>query len=229
MPIWRLGSSPGLCIVCCRKSNRVAICPSLRNGRLTCSRIIRALEPSNRSILSSLEKIKSNFPRKDFHKDCRRFLEDLVSTILSTVAACSPVGQGVSSFCPEIILGGDDFSAFRFFGQLLDGLLELGWVRRSEIEHAKPEFYSFVREQRQVEVSGKKSRGPFKSVSTFCSQPGLRSRQNLHKISIMVSRCSHDLTHMMLSDLSFDSISGEGSLRVAYRLYCVSRRGYNRP
>ena len=93
-------------------------------------------------LLSSLEKINSSFLRKEFRRDCRRFLDDLVSTIFSTVAARSPIGQGLSCFCPEIVIGGDDYSAFHLFGQLLDGLLELGWIRGSEIEPAKAEFHS---------------------------------------------------------------------------------------
>ena len=59
-----------------------------------------------------LKKRNSSFLRKEFRKDCRRFLEDLVSTILSTVAVRSPAGQGLSCFCPEIVIGGDDYSAF---------------------------------------------------------------------------------------------------------------------
>ena len=96
-------------------------------------------------LLASLEKINGSFLRKEFRWDCRRFLEDLLSTILSTVAARSQIGQGLSCFCPEIVIGGDDYSAFHLFGQLLGGLLELGWVRGSEVEPAKAEFHSFVR------------------------------------------------------------------------------------
>ena len=80
-------------------------------------------------LLSSLEKINSSSLRKEFRRDCLRFLEDSVSTIVSTVAARSPIGQGLSCFCPEIVIGGDDYSTFHLFGQLLDGLPELGWVR----------------------------------------------------------------------------------------------------
>ena len=137
-------------------------------------------------LLSSVEKMNSSFLRKEFRKDCRRFLEDHVSTILTTVAARSPIEHGLSCFCPEIIIGGDDHSAFYLFGQLLDGLLELGWVRASGTEPAKAEFHSFVRKQRQMEVSGKRSRVPVNSVFAFCNQPGFRSRRNLHKVSIMV-------------------------------------------
>ena len=115
-------------------------------------------------LLSSLEKINNSFLRKEFCRNCQRFLEDLVSTILSTVAACSPVGHGLSCFCPEIVIGGDKYSVFHLLGQLLDGLFELGWVNGSELEPAKAEFHSFVREQQQVEASGNRSRVPINSV-----------------------------------------------------------------
>ena len=137
-------------------------------------------------LLASLEKVNSSFLRKEFRRDCRRFLEDLVSTIFSTVAARSPIGQGLICFCPETVIGGDNYSAFYLFGQLLDGLLELGWVRRSEVEPAKDEFHSFVREQWQVETSGNRSCAPIDGVIAFCYQPSLRSRRNLHKVSIIV-------------------------------------------
>ena len=137
-------------------------------------------------LLSSLEKINSSILRKEFLRDCRRFLEDIVSTIFSTVAARSPVGQGLNCFCPEIVIGGDDYSAFHLFGQLLDGLLELGWARGSEAEHAEADFHYFVREQRQVETSGNRSCVLISSVFAFCNQPGFRSRRNLHKISLIV-------------------------------------------
>ena len=133
-----------------------------------------------------LKKINSRFLRKKFRRECRRFLEDLVSTILSTVAARPPVGRGLSCFCLEIVIGGDNYSAFHFFGQLLDGLLQLGWIRGSEIEPAKAEFHFFVREQRQVETSGNRFRVPISSVFTFCNQAGFRSRRNLHKVSLVV-------------------------------------------
>ena len=137
-------------------------------------------------LLSSFEKINSSFLRKKFRRDCRRFLEDLLSTILSTVAARSPIRQGLSCFCPEIVIGVDNYSGFHLFGQLLDELLKLGWIRGSDIEPAKAEFPSFVREQRQVETSGETSPVAINSVFAFCNQPGFRSRRNLHKVSIIV-------------------------------------------
>ena len=52
------------------------------------------------------------------------------------------------------------------------------------MEPAKAESHSVVRGQRQVETSGNRSRVPINSVFAFCSQPGSRSRRNLHKVSI---------------------------------------------
>ena len=135
-------------------------------------------------LLASLEKMNSSFLRKEFRRDCRRFLEDLVSTILSTVAAGSPIGHGLSCFCPEIVIEDDNYSALHLFGQLLDGLLELGWVRGSEVEPAKAEFHSFVREQQQVETSSNRFRAPINSILEFCNQPSFRSRRYLHKVVI---------------------------------------------
>ena len=114
------------------------------------SSIFRSLDPFwmtefivTRSVIFR-QKNKQQIPSKNLRKDCCRFLEDLLSIILSTVAAHSLVAQGLSCFCPEIIIRGDDQSTFHVFVQLLDGLFELGWVGGSEIEPAKAEFHWFV-------------------------------------------------------------------------------------
>ena len=109
-----------------------------------------------------------------------------MSTFLWTVAARSPDEQGLSCFCPEIIIGGDKYSVFHLIVQLLDGSVELGWVRGSQGAPANDVFYSFVREQRQVNVSDSRSRLPMNSVFGFCNQPSFRSRRIFHKGSNMV-------------------------------------------
>ena len=54
---------------------------------------------------AALEKMTSQYLKKEFRSSARRFLEDFTSTVLSTVASHSKLGQGVSCFCPEIIIG----------------------------------------------------------------------------------------------------------------------------
>ena len=137
-------------------------------------------------LIPSLEKINSSFLQNEFRKDSRRFPEDLLSTILFTVAARSPVGQRLTCFCHKINIGGDDFSSFHLFGQLPDRLFELGWVRGSEIEPAMSKLNSLVREQRQVDVSGSRSLVPFNSIVAFCNQPGFCFWRSLNEVGIMV-------------------------------------------
>ena len=52
-------------------------------------------------LFSYLKKTNSNFLRREFGKNCRRFLEGFVTTILSTVGSCSLVGKDMSFFAPK--------------------------------------------------------------------------------------------------------------------------------
>ena len=110
-----------------------------------------------------------------------QLLNELVSTNLSTVAAHSLVGQGLSCFSPVIIAGSDNYSAF-YFGQLIDGLLNLGWVKGSDVEAARAEFHALVREQHQIEHIGN-LRVPINDVFSFCC--GFRSRHLSYQVSIL--------------------------------------------
>ena len=74
-------------------------------------------------ILSALEQVGSFYLRREFRRDCRKFLEDFVNCVLSTVAARSAIGQGISCFRPPVPIGGDDHAPLQLFDMLLDGLL----------------------------------------------------------------------------------------------------------
>ena len=135
---------------------------------------------------AALEKMTSQYLKKEFRSSARRFLEEFTSTVLSTVAARSKLGQGVSCFCPEIIIGGDDHSAFFLFGQLLDGLVECGWEKGSTVEACKADFQSFVNEQPQLESHAGRKRSDITSVLSYLShQSGFRSRQHLYRVSLV--------------------------------------------
>ena len=139
-------------------------------------------------IHAALEKMSSSYLRKEFRSNARRFLEEFCSTILSTVAAGSKLGQGVSCFCPEIILGGDDHSACFLYGQLLDELVECGWEKGSSVEACKAEFQSFVREQRQLERHSTRNRPDVGNIlGYFAQQTGLQSRRHLFRVSCRTS------------------------------------------
>ena len=94
-------------------------------------------------VLVALNKIESSYLQREFQRDARRFLEEFTTSVLSTVAACSKIRQGLSCFCPAIINGGDDHAPLHLLGLQLDGLLDRGWVKGSEIEACRSEYQSF--------------------------------------------------------------------------------------
>ena len=135
---------------------------------------------------ATLERMTSQYLKKEFRSSARRFLEEFTSTVLSTVAARSKLGQGVSCFCPEIIIGGDDHSAFFLFGQLLDVLVECGWEKGSTVEACKAEFQSFVNDQRQLECHASRKHSDFSNVLSYLTQQsGFRSRRHFYRISLV--------------------------------------------
>ena len=135
---------------------------------------------------AALENMTSQKLKKEFRSSARRFLEDFTSTVLSTVAARSKLGQGVSCFCPEIIIGGDDHSAFFLFGQLLDGLVECGWEKGSTVEACKAVFQSFVNDQRQLECHASRKHSDISIVLSYLTrQSGFRSRRHLYRVSVV--------------------------------------------
>ena len=74
--------------------------------------------------MPALGKVGSQFLQREFHRDARRFLEDFLNCVLFTVASRSVIGQGLSCFCPAIVVGGGDVAPLQLFNKLVDGLLE---------------------------------------------------------------------------------------------------------
>ena len=133
----------------------------------------------------------SQYLKKEFRSSARRFLEDFTSTVLSTVAARSNLGQGVSCFRPEVIIGGDDDSAFFLFGQLLDGLVECGWEKGSTVEACKAEFQSLVKDQRQFECHASRKHYDISNVLSYLRhQSGFRSCRHLYRVILVGLRVS---------------------------------------
>ena len=109
-------------------------------------------------VLAAPNKIGSSDLKREFQRDAHRFLEEFTNSVLSTVAARSKIGQGLSCFCPAIIFGGDNHAPLHLLGILIDGLLERGRIKGSEIEAFRAENQSFFQEQRQLERSSTRSR-----------------------------------------------------------------------
>ena len=136
--------------------------------------------------MAALDKVGGHYLQKAFRRDARRFLEDFVNCVLSTVASRSVIGQGLSCFCPAIVVVGDDVAPFQLFNRLLDGLLEKRWTTGSKVEACRAEYQSFVHEQRHLERSSTRSRPDVGDVLSFCSaQAGFRARRHLYKLGIV--------------------------------------------
>ena len=155
--------------------------------------------PAGTRVLSALEKVGSSYLKKEFRRDCRKFLEDFVNCVLSTVAARSAIGQGLSCFCPPVLIGGDDHGPLQLFDLLLDGLLAKGWVRGGDMEACKSEYQSFVQEQRQLERTSTRSRPDVGNVLSFCSsQAGFRVRSHLYKVCIDFNKAGFNLAAFLV-------------------------------
>ena len=90
-------------------------------------------------VLTALNKIGSSYVKREFQRDACLFLDEFTTSLLSTVAARSMIGQRLSCFCPAIILGGDYHAPLHLLGLLLDGFLERELTKGSEIEACRAE------------------------------------------------------------------------------------------
>ena len=136
-------------------------------------------------VMAALGKVGSHYLQREF----RRFLEEFVNCVLWTVASRSVIGQGLSCFCPAIVVDGDDVAPLQLSSKLLDGMLQNGWTRGSEVEACRAEYQSFVQEQRQLERSSTRSRPDVGDVLSFCfAQTGFRVRRHLYKVCIVANQ-----------------------------------------
>ena len=132
--------------VCCRRSSKDLHCLLWSSGMTMLTNhskfppIADGEFLAGTRVLAALNKIGSWYLQRKFHGDVRRFLEEFTTSVLSTVAARSKIGQGLSCFCPAILIGGDDHAPLHLLGLLLDGLLDRGWVKGSGIEACRSEY-----------------------------------------------------------------------------------------
>ena len=156
-------------------------------------------------VMAALDKVGCHYIQTEFRRDARRFLEDFVNCVLSTVASRSGFGQGLSCFFPAIVVGGDDVAPLQLVKKLLDGLLEKGWTGGSFFEACQ----AFVQEQRQLERSSTKSRHHVGDVLLFCSaQASFRARWHLYKVCIAANQaCGFNPCELSHTSMKF-CISG---------------------
>ena len=96
------------CIVCQKNKGQwiSACCPEVGSYMLPNHSSFTAIEDQHflvgTHVHAALEKMSSQYLKKEFRSSARSFLENFTSTVLSTVADRSKLGQCVSCFCREI-------------------------------------------------------------------------------------------------------------------------------
>ena len=83
---------------------------------------------SGARVLVALKKVGIYYLKDESTRDRGQYLEEYMNSVPSTVAARPIVLQGLSCFCPSILIGGDDNALFRFISMRLVRLLEKGKV-----------------------------------------------------------------------------------------------------
>ena len=86
---------------------------------------------------------------QDFRVKCRECIDRVVSLIVSSTAVTSGISRGLYSFCPEIMLEGDDLHIFELFGSLCDLLRSCRVMTPDDLNAASAEFKSYVIEKRR--------------------------------------------------------------------------------
>ena len=84
-----------------------------------------------------------------FRGRCREFIDRLAFLLVESACTRSLVSKGLCSFCPELMLEGDDKSAFDLFSELCGVLLECDALSREESSGAVDEYTEFVIEKRR--------------------------------------------------------------------------------
>ena len=84
----------------------------------------------------------------DFRVRCQKFITCFAVVLVESVGSTSGVSRGLYSFCPEILLEGDDSDVFRLYAGLC-GLIEICGVISPDVSrNSVADFFSYVVERR---------------------------------------------------------------------------------
>ena len=120
---------------------------------------------------------------REFRNRCREFMDRLVDVLLECNVVASDFPQGVYSFCPEILLEGDDRYIFRLFGKLVQVLERSGALTHDDARAGTEEFVTFVVDARSRHVdSGNSADSIGDVVSHLLKDYSFRCRKSLCRI-----------------------------------------------
>ena len=152
-----------------------------------------------------------------FRLHCRQFVDRLIIILLESTYARSIIAKGMCSFCPELMLEGDDVAVFSLFADLCRILVSCGSLSVDESSAALEEHTSFIVEKRGYHSSSGQSAGDIVNVVPYLLRDvGFLSRPHLLRVfklcclvaGVSVARypaVSLDLSGFALSVADFQS------------------------
>ena len=118
-----------------------------------------------------------------FRLHCRQFVDRLISILLESTYARSFIAKGMCSFCPELMLEGDDVAVFSLFADLCRILVSCGSLSVDESSAALEEHTSFIVEKRGYHSSSGQSAGDIVDVVPYLLRDvGFLSRPHLLRV-----------------------------------------------
>ena len=120
---------------------------------------------------------------QEFRNRCREFMDCLVDVLLESNLVSSDFLQGAFSFCPELLLEGDDRYIFRLFSKLVRVLERSDALSSEEAKSGCEEFVNFVVDARRRHADAERSAESIVDVmSYFLTDYSFLARKDLCKI-----------------------------------------------
>ena len=146
-----------------------------------------------------------------FRLHCRQFVDRLIIILLESTYARSVIAKRMCSFCPELMLEGDDVAVFSLFADLCRILVSCGSLSVDESSAALEEHTSFIVEKRGYHSSLGQSAGDIVDVVPYLLRDvGFLSRPHLlrvFKLCCLVSGVSASRYPAVSLDLSGFALS----------------------
>ena len=118
-----------------------------------------------------------------FRVRCKDFMDDLIVVIVEQVSSTSVVSRGLYSFCPELLLEGDDYGAFSLFAGLCHIFVVCGLESKDESKAAVEEYSSYVVEKRRQHVDSGRSGSDVNNVVDFLLRDySFQARRHVYRV-----------------------------------------------
>ena len=129
-----------------------------------------------------LAAIKTSVMR-EFRVKCREFLDRFVFLVLEHMTVTSGISRGLFSFCPEIMLDGDDQHVIELFDSLCELFGTCNVFSSNDLKAAAVEYKSYVVEKRRHHKDSTYGASEVRDVVQFLLRDfGFQSRTHVFRL-----------------------------------------------